>query len=48
VLPGHGEELTVAAADKNFDSWAAAGATGLLAASDSAGPGRGITGLTAD
>jgi glyoxylase-like metal-dependent hydrolase (beta-lactamase superfamily II) len=47
VLPGHGAELTVGAADKNFDSWAAAGATGLLAASESGGP-RGITGLAAD
>ena len=47
VLPGHGAELTVSAADKNFDSWAAAGATGLLAASESAGP-SGITGLAQD
>ncbi|HMH93501.1 MAG TPA: MBL fold metallo-hydrolase [Streptosporangiaceae bacterium] len=47
VLPGHGEELTVGAADKTFDSWAAAGAAGLLAASESAGPG-GITGLATD
>ena len=47
VRPGHGEELTVAAADKTFDSWAAAGATGLLAASESAGPG-GIPGLAGD
>jgi glyoxylase-like metal-dependent hydrolase (beta-lactamase superfamily II) len=47
VLPGHGEELTVGAADKNFDSWAAAGAAGLLAASESAGP-SGITGLAKD
>jgi glyoxylase-like metal-dependent hydrolase (beta-lactamase superfamily II) len=47
VLPGHGEELTVGAADKSFDSWAAAGATGLLAASDGARPG-GIPGLAAD
>jgi glyoxylase-like metal-dependent hydrolase (beta-lactamase superfamily II) len=36
VLPGHGRELTVAAADKSFDSWAAAGSAGLLAAG---GPG---------
>jgi glyoxylase-like metal-dependent hydrolase (beta-lactamase superfamily II) len=47
VLPGHGEELTVSVADKSFDSWAAAGAAGLLAASESAGP-SGITGLAAD
>jgi glyoxylase-like metal-dependent hydrolase (beta-lactamase superfamily II) len=47
VLPGHGEELTVGAADKNFDSWAAAGAAGLLAAGESAGP-SGITGLAKD
>lgn len=47
VLPGHGEELTVGAADKSFDSWAAAGAAGLLAASESGGP-SGITGLAAD
>lgn len=26
VLPGHGDELTVAVAEKRFDSWAAAGA----------------------
>jgi glyoxylase-like metal-dependent hydrolase (beta-lactamase superfamily II) len=47
VLPAHGEELTVGAADKSFDSWAAAGAAGLLAASESGGP-SGITGLAAD
>jgi glyoxylase-like metal-dependent hydrolase (beta-lactamase superfamily II) len=47
VLPGHGPELTVGAADKNFDSWAAAGATGLLAAGGTGGPGA-ITGLAAD
>jgi glyoxylase-like metal-dependent hydrolase (beta-lactamase superfamily II) len=47
VLPGHGEELTVGAADKSFDSWAAAGAAGLLAARESAGPG-GIPRLAAD
>ena len=44
VLPGHGGELTVSVADKSFNSWAAAGAVGLLAAGESAGPG-GITGL---
>jgi glyoxylase-like metal-dependent hydrolase (beta-lactamase superfamily II) len=27
VLPGHGEELTVAAAEKRFDSWVTAGPT---------------------
>lgn len=32
VLPGHGGELTVAAAEKNFDSWVAAGPEGLAAA----------------
>ena len=47
VLPGHGGELTVSVADKSFNSWAAAGATGLLAAGENAGPG-GITGLAAD
>ena len=47
VLPGHGEELTVGVADKSFDAWAAAGATGLLAARDGAGPG-GIPGLASD
>lgn len=26
VLPGHGEEITVAAAERRFDAWAAAGA----------------------
>jgi glyoxylase-like metal-dependent hydrolase (beta-lactamase superfamily II) len=31
VLPGHGEELTVATAEKNFDSWVAAGPAGLAA-----------------
>jgi hypothetical protein len=25
VLPGHGEETTVAAAEKSFDSWVTAG-----------------------
>jgi glyoxylase-like metal-dependent hydrolase (beta-lactamase superfamily II) len=25
VLPGHGEEITVAAAEKRFDAWVAAG-----------------------
>jgi glyoxylase-like metal-dependent hydrolase (beta-lactamase superfamily II) len=29
VLPGHGEELTVAVAEKNFDAWVAAGPDGL-------------------
>jgi glyoxylase-like metal-dependent hydrolase (beta-lactamase superfamily II) len=29
VLPGHGEELTVGAAEKSFDSWVAAGPDGL-------------------
>jgi glyoxylase-like metal-dependent hydrolase (beta-lactamase superfamily II) len=47
VLPGHGPELTVGAADKNFDSWAAAGAAGLLAAGGTGAPGA-ITGLAAD
>lgn len=47
VLPGHGAELTVSLADKSFDSWAAAGATGLLAAAEGSGPG-GIPGLAAD
>ena len=28
VLPGHGEELTVAVAEKSFDSWVAAGPAG--------------------
>jgi glyoxylase-like metal-dependent hydrolase (beta-lactamase superfamily II) len=44
VLPGHGPELTVGDADKNFDSWAAAGPAGLLGAGDDSGQG-GITGL---
>jgi len=29
VLPGHGEELTVAAAEKRFDSWVSAGPAGF-------------------
>ncbi|HEY3733759.1 MAG TPA: MBL fold metallo-hydrolase [Streptosporangiaceae bacterium] len=29
VLPGHGEEITVAAAEKQFDSWVTAGPDGL-------------------
>lgn len=36
VLPGHGEELDVATAEKSFDSWAAAGAAGLSRSSDAA------------
>jgi glyoxylase-like metal-dependent hydrolase (beta-lactamase superfamily II) len=47
ILPGHGQELTVSVADKTFDSWATAGAAGLLAAGESAGP-SGIPGLAAD
>jgi glyoxylase-like metal-dependent hydrolase (beta-lactamase superfamily II) len=31
VLPGHGEETTVAAEDKRFDSWVAAGPDALVA-----------------
>jgi glyoxylase-like metal-dependent hydrolase (beta-lactamase superfamily II) len=31
VLPGHGAELTVAVAEKSFDTWVAAGPDGLLA-----------------
>jgi glyoxylase-like metal-dependent hydrolase (beta-lactamase superfamily II) len=31
VLPGHGAEFTVAAAEKNFDSWVSAGPAGGLA-----------------
>jgi glyoxylase-like metal-dependent hydrolase (beta-lactamase superfamily II) len=27
ILPGHGEEMTVAAVEKNFDSWVSAGPT---------------------
>jgi glyoxylase-like metal-dependent hydrolase (beta-lactamase superfamily II) len=30
VLPGHGEETTVAAAEKRFDSWVSAGPDGLV------------------
>lgn len=30
ILPGHGEELTVAAAERKFNSWVAAGPDGLL------------------
>lgn len=33
VLPGHGAELTVAAAEKRFDSWVAAGPDAALAQS---------------
>jgi glyoxylase-like metal-dependent hydrolase (beta-lactamase superfamily II) len=32
VLPGHGPEFTVAAAEKNFDSWVSAGPDAGLAA----------------
>ena len=31
ILPGHGPELTVAVAEKHFDTWAGAGPDGLLA-----------------
>ena len=31
VLPGHGEEITVSAAEKRFDSWVAAGPSPLPA-----------------
>jgi glyoxylase-like metal-dependent hydrolase (beta-lactamase superfamily II) len=34
VLPGHGGELTVAVAEKRFDSWVAAGPEGLPADAD--------------
>jgi glyoxylase-like metal-dependent hydrolase (beta-lactamase superfamily II) len=34
VLPGHGEEFTVAAAEKRFDSWVSAGPAGFAAADD--------------
>jgi glyoxylase-like metal-dependent hydrolase (beta-lactamase superfamily II) len=37
VLPGHGPELTVGDADKSFDTWAAAGPGGLLAAAQDTG-----------
>lgn len=30
ILPGHGEELTVATVERRFDSWVAAGPDGLL------------------
>jgi glyoxylase-like metal-dependent hydrolase (beta-lactamase superfamily II) len=30
ILPGHGEEVTVAAAERRFDSWVSAGPEGLL------------------
>jgi glyoxylase-like metal-dependent hydrolase (beta-lactamase superfamily II) len=30
ILPGHGEELTVATAERRFDSWVSAGPEGLL------------------
>ena len=32
VLPGHGPEFTVAAAEKNFDAWVSAGPEAGLAA----------------
>ncbi|MEP7024563.1 MAG: MBL fold metallo-hydrolase [Actinomycetota bacterium] len=34
ILPGHGEEITVAAAEKNFDSWVSAGPAARAAAAD--------------
>jgi glyoxylase-like metal-dependent hydrolase (beta-lactamase superfamily II) len=37
VLPGHGPELTIGEADKSFDTWAAAGPVGMLAAIREAG-----------
>jgi glyoxylase-like metal-dependent hydrolase (beta-lactamase superfamily II) len=37
VLPGHGPEMTIGEADKSFDTWAAAGPVGLLAAAQEAG-----------
>jgi glyoxylase-like metal-dependent hydrolase (beta-lactamase superfamily II) len=34
VLPGHGKELTVAIAEKNFDSWISAGPGSAASASE--------------
>jgi glyoxylase-like metal-dependent hydrolase (beta-lactamase superfamily II) len=34
VLPGHGEQFTVAVAEKRFDSWVSAGPAGFSAAAD--------------
>ncbi len=34
ILPGHGEELTVGAAERRFNSWVAAGPEGLLAGAE--------------
>ncbi len=34
VLPGHGDELTVSAVERRFDSWASAGPAGLIEDSD--------------
>jgi hypothetical protein len=31
ILPGHGDEFTVAVAEKRFDSWVAAGPEGAAA-----------------
>jgi glyoxylase-like metal-dependent hydrolase (beta-lactamase superfamily II) len=36
ILPGHGPELTVAQAEKSFDSWAAAGPSGAASLGESA------------
>jgi glyoxylase-like metal-dependent hydrolase (beta-lactamase superfamily II) len=39
VLPGHGEELTVALAEKSFDSWVAAGPAGATSLGGTSGLG---------
>ena len=41
VLPGHGEELTVSAAEQRFNAWAAAGPDGALSAGGAASLGGG-------
>jgi len=38
VLPGHGDETTIAAQEKLFDSWVAAGPVALAEAADDRGP----------
>jgi glyoxylase-like metal-dependent hydrolase (beta-lactamase superfamily II) len=44
VLPASGDELTIGAADKRFDSWVTAGARGLSAGSEADDPRKGARG----
>jgi glyoxylase-like metal-dependent hydrolase (beta-lactamase superfamily II) len=44
VLPGSGDELTIGAAKKRFDSWVTAGPSGLSAGSEAGEPRKGARG----